>query len=683
MVSWESRTIGGPSFFYPAAGVAAAAMILSRRAFWPWIAAAVVAAESVADIHYGSPLWVSLSFAAANVVESAVGASVVLAGCAGGPDLRRRRDFAVFVGGACLIGPAFGALIGGTAGSLYFGHQWLGAVLIWWAGDALSILVIAAPILLWPRQSEVLRRRPWETAAVLIATAALSVTALATGIPLPVVILPVLVWAAFRLDMVGAAAAGALAAFLADNVVKPGTWLFTAPGSVPEAQLVITQVYVAVVVVVAMLVAQEAGARVRAVWERESERWERMQLETLSRLAHRLSAELTPADIGRALRDHVLDKAGARAVNLYLVGSAGDTLELVTTSGHPESLIDRYGRGIPLSEPSVAGDVVRTGASVDLRTAAEYAAAYPDLADWPIRAGVQTVVGRPLECGGDLRGAMVLVWAEPQPLDAAQRAYISAVATMVSQALVRAQVYVDEHARAAVLHTVVQPPDEVDVVGLEYRALYRSADASNGLGGDWYSVLKLGGGRTYLAVGDVLGHGLPAVEDMAQLRIAGNAYANLGLGPAGVLTHLGRYADRVIGAEFATAAAGVYDSAAGVLLYSCAGHPPPLLRRAASAEVVRLDESRGPVLGLLEDAGYTDSSVPVEDGDVLVLYSDGLVEHDGCEIQAGIDHLEQVLIDWPPGAFLDCEALAEAVVPTPRTDDVCLVVVRFGPGPQN
>lgn len=136
------------------------------------------------------------------------------------------------------------------------------------------------------------------------------------------------------------------------------------------------------------------------------------------------------------------------------------------------------------------------------------------------------------------------------------------------------------------------------------------------------------------------------------------------------------------GREFATAAVGVYDSTTGLLFYSAAGHPPPLLRRAASAEVMRLDESRGPVLGLLDDAGYTESSVPVEDGDVLVMYSDGLVEHEGCEIQAGIEHLERVLAHWPPEALLDCEALAEAVVPTPRTDDICLVIVRFGLAPR-
>jgi len=85
VLAWESfGSSGGPSFFYPGAGVTAAAMMLNRRALWPAIAAAVAAAEIIVDIRYGSGLWTSAGFAAANVVEPVVGAALVLAWC-GGP----------------------------------------------------------------------------------------------------------------------------------------------------------------------------------------------------------------------------------------------------------------------------------------------------------------------------------------------------------------------------------------------------------------------------------------------------------------------------------------------------------------------------------------------------------------------------------------------------------------------
>lgn len=679
VLSWESfGSDGGPSFFYPAAGVTVAAMMLSRRVVWPWICLAVVVAEILVDTHYGSTLRVAVQFAAANVVEPLIGASLVLAWCGGRPDLRERRDFVGFLVGACLIAPVIPALIGGHAIAGDGGPPWQGAALTWWAGDAVGVLVMASPILLWPDQAGVLRRRPWETAAALLVTGGLSVGSFWSDLPPSVLVLPVLAWAAFRLDMLGAAAAGAVAAFLANIMTTRGEGLFASEQVSPENQVVLVQIYIAVIVVVAMLIAQEAGARLRAVRERDVERRERVRLETLSMLAHRLSAALTPKDIGEALLDHVLDEGGAQAVNLGLVSSDGERLEWITTSGYPPPLLDRFGDGTPLGQRSVANDVVRFGTPIDLRTAQQYAQAYPALAQWPVDAGAETIVGRPLECGGDPFGALVLVWTEAQPLDTAQLAYISAVATMVSQALVRARVYADEHARAAVLHSVAQPLAQVDAAGLHYRALYRSANTAHGLGGDWYSVLNLDGRRTYLAVGDVLGHGLTAVEDMAQLRSAGNAYAHLGLMPARVLAELDRLANRVSRAEFATSAVAVFDPGTGVLTYSSAGHPPPLLRSAATGAVIRLDAARGPVLGLLDDVGYSESTVQVADGDVLVMYSDGLVEHDEYDIQAGITHLERVIANWPPDALLDCEALAEDVAPTPHTDDLCLVVVRFG-----
>lgn len=450
------------SFFYPAAGVTAAAMILSRRTVWPWIAVSVVAAELLADIHYGAQTQVSIAFAIANIVQSAIGAAVVRTCCAGRPDLRRRRDFAAFVAGSCAITRSRAPGLDEPRARWCTGRAGRRSS-TWWAGDAQRIGDrVADPAL---------------AAAVGGAAAALGDGGRTDrdrgvvgdgsqdrhptvggdpsgpgvgGLPIGH----------------GAATAGALAAFLADTMVRPGTGLFSRPANSPEAQLVVTQVYVAVIVVVAMLVAQEAGARVRAVQERETERLERTQLETLSRLAHRLSAALTPEDIGRALRAHVLDEAGARAVNLYLASAASDTLDLVSTSGHPPSLIDRYGRGIPLSEhsrwPATSLDRRRSTSAPPTSTPRRI----------PRTGGLAGQRGSP-DGGGPAAGMRRrglrrhgAALADPQPLDAAQQAYISAVATTVSQALVRAQVYVDDHARAAVLHSVVQPIDEVDVAGL-------------------------------------------------------------------------------------------------------------------------------------------------------------------------------------------------------------------------
>ena len=156
VLSWESfGSLEGSSFFYPAAGVTVAAMIVSRRGSWPAIALAIIAAEILVDTVYGSPLWVAAGFAMANVVEPMLGASLVLAWCGARPDLHDRRDFAGFMAGACVIAPLFGALLGGTVTALHYGAPWLGGAVTWWAGDALGVLVMGSPILLWSQSAAV------------------------------------------------------------------------------------------------------------------------------------------------------------------------------------------------------------------------------------------------------------------------------------------------------------------------------------------------------------------------------------------------------------------------------------------------------------------------------------------------------------------------------------------------
>lgn len=684
VASWESfGSTVGPSFFYPSAGVTAAAMMLNRRSVWPGIIAAVIAAELLVDTFYGNAPMLSVAFAAANVVEPVIGASLVLAWCGGRPDLRKRRDFVAFIGGACLIAPVFGALIGGSSSAIHNGMPWLGMVLTWWSGDALGVLVMASPILLWSTQSSLLRRRPWETAGVLLLTASLSVASFWTDAPPSMLILPVLAWAAFRLDMLGAALAGAVAAFLANIMTTHGWGLFRNAHVGQETRVVLTQAFVATIVVVAMLIGQEAAARANAVREREVERRERMRLETLSRLALQLAGALTPDDIGEALEDQVLNEAGAQALSLGLVSADGRTLKWVTNAGYPAVLADLQGAGMPLSEPGVATDAIRYAKPIEIHNAAAYVEAYPEKAHLPMVLGAESAVGWPLSAGGVPFGALMLVWSDPQPLDSAQMAYVSAVATMVSQALVRARVYFDEHARAAVLHSVAHPVARVDAAGLTYRSLYEPADVANALGGDWYSVMGLPSRRTYLSVGDVIGHGLMPVEDMAQLRSTGNAYAHQGLEPAQLLSDLNLFAVNQIRGDFASTFVAVFDPDAHTLAYSSAGHPPALLRRADTGDIVRLADAQGPLLGPFADSGYEQSAVLVSPGDVLVMYTDGLVEHHDEDLRAGIDHLEEVLAAWPPDALLDCDALAESVAPSPRSDDLCLLVVRFGSDPEH
>ena len=681
VLSWQSFGAGlGPAFF-PPAGVTVAAMLLTPRSRWPVIVAAIVAVELAVDLFYDVNVGAAAGFALANSVEPVIGASLVLAWCKRTPDLRARGDLAKFVAAACVAGPLVGGLIGGVVSAASNGTSWPIAVLHWWAGDGIGALVFGAPILLWPRQSHILRARFAETGLVVAVTAASALTAFWWQAPPTLLLLPVMAWAAFRLDVIGASLAGAVLALIVNYMTGSGHGLFEDLNLTAPAGLAVTQGFIAVIVLVGMLIAQEAGGRVAAVRQREAERRERDRVQTLAQLAQRLSAALTPSQIGDAVVTQLVNDAGAQAVALGLVTPNGLRLEWVSVAGYPQLAHETFGGGIPLDDLTAATDAVLTGRPAVIGSSAEYQVRYPDYADMMSLTGAEALINWPLTSGAKAIGVLAMMWTQPQPLDAAQLAYASAVATMVGQALVRAQVYADEHARAAVLQAAVLPTEPADIAELDLAVSYEPADAEHGLGGDWYDVMSLPKRRTYLAVGDVVGHGLPAVEDMAQLRSAGRAMALQGLPPVQLLAELNTFTAHASHGRFATMAVAVFDPLDCSLSYGLAGHPPALLRRARDGKVVRLADADGPVLGPIRDATYTEGQVRLEPGDILVMYTDGLVECRGRDIETGMAQAQRLLATWRPDIALTegCLQLMETLALPPRQDDVCVIAVRVRP----
>jgi integral membrane sensor domain MASE1 len=680
VLSWQTFGAGiGPAFF-PPAGVTVAAMLLNRRALWPVIVAAIVVAELAVDLRNGAALGTSAGFALANSVEPLVGASLVLAWCKGPPDLRERGDLARFVAGAMVLGPLAGGVIGGVATAMT-NHDWSPiAILHWWAGDGVGVLMIGAPILLWRFQSQLLRARKLETFLVLGAMAGLTVVSFRLELPPALFLLPVMAWAALRLDMIGAALCGGVLAFTANAMANVGYTTFESLDLRSPGQLAIAQAFIGVVVLVAMLTAQEAGGRVTAVEQRQAERRERARLETLANLGQLLSGALTENQIGDAVLGQVINDAGAQALAVALVNDDGTALDWLAMGGYPDFAAYQFHESVALGEPTAATDAVRTGQPVIIRTVAEYRRRYPDNAKWMVASGGAAVVSWPLTVGGKAIGALVLAWADTQPLDTAQLAYTSAVATMIGQALVRARIYADEHARAAVLQAAVLPTSPAVIAGVDVGVCYEPADVVQGLGGDWYDALELPYGRTYLAVGDVVGHGLPAVEDMAQLRSAGRALAFHGLPPAQLLGALNSFTRYASNGKFATMGVAVLDPATATLSYASAGHPPPLLRRAGTGTVIRLGGAHGPVLGPVELASYSEGHVEICDGDILVMYTDGLIERRGQDIESGMTRVQELVAQWSGDESLPpaCRQLTQTLAPPPRDDDVCVVAVRFG-----
>lgn len=124
----------------------------------------------------------------------------------------------------------------------------------------------------------------------------------------------------------------------------------------------------------------------------------------------------------------------------------------------------------------------------------------------------------------------------------------------------------------------------------------------------------------------------------------------------------------------------VLDPATATLSYASAGHPPPVLRRAGTGTVIRLAGAHGPVLGPVERASYSAGRVEIGEGDILVMYTDGLIERRGQDIESGMARVQQLVAQWSGDESLPaaCRQLTQTLAPPPRDDDVCMVAVRFG-----
>lgn len=226
------------------------------------------------------------------------------------------------------------------------------------------------------------------------------------------------------------------------------------------------------------------------------------------------------------------------------------------------------------------------------------------------------------------------------------------------------------------------------------------------VGGDWYDVIPLGGGCTALVMGDVMGRGVHAAAVMGQLRAAVRAYAAANLPPGELMLHLDRHAAELEGVAYAqgsalagtcdlgalaTAVYAVYDPDNSVLTYARAGHLAPMLR-LPDGGVVSLDAAGGPPLGVGEWT-WQEACIAVPAGSYLALFTDGLIERRGTDIDEQINRLRDVFARAPeapappvsagrhgagpgPVDFVRDEMLAGIDLPIGHEDDAALLVVH-------
>lgn len=218
--------------------------------------------------------------------------------------------------------------------------------------------------------------------------------------------------------------------------------------------------------------------------------------------------------------------------------------------------------------------------------------------------------------------------------------------------------------------------------GLEIAHRYIPGSDMAVVGGDWFDVIGLSGGRVALVVGDVMGHGTQAASAMGQMRTAVRTLAAVDLPPAEVLAHLDDLMPHIDDSLFATCIYAVYDPATQQCEISRAGHVPPLVVHPDGRTEVLHQVAPGLPLGLGAATGTFDTlDIDLPDGALFVLCTDGLLENKARDIDSGLNLLRANLAESGRPLQEICDQVIEELDLAEDRDDIALLISRVHPLP--
>jgi len=338
-------------------------------------------------------------------------------------------------------------------------------------------------------------------------------------------------------------------------------------------------------------------------------------------------------------------------------------------SGAPVPIADLHSR-VPADDVPVVQGFRDTLLTERRESAAAFRVIRPDDGSVrQIRAYAEPVV--------DPAGAVVAVRGAYQDLSADYHTRVAFAAAREQLADTEERA-AEEHRLAMHLQQAITPrsAEPVAAAGLEVAARYRPSGPGSLVSGDWYDTVLMPSKDVLVVVGDIAGHGLDAVTGMVTVRNGLRGLSITGAGPGTLLGWLNgaacHFTDGIIG----TAVCGLYNPTDRTLRWARAGHLPPILVRDGQA--CTLPPPHGLLLGADPDAKYAETTTPLRLGDILLLFTDGLIERRDKPIDDALDILMQIA-SKAAGAPGDIGSFADRVVAEASSntdDDACLVAIR-------
>nr|WP_189984363.1 SpoIIE family protein phosphatase [Streptomyces capoamus] len=393
-----------------------------------------------------------------------------------------------------------------------------------------------------------------------------------------------------------------------------------------------------------------------------------------------LAGALTEAagvrDVVQLVWDEVAPAVGSQA--LVLLRAQGGRLRVLGHRGCPSARAVEDVDGLSLSGRTPATHALNSGVPAFFDTRERLERLYPDRGPTP--DGFAAWAYLPLVASGRPVGLCVLAYTEPHPFPADERAVLTSLGGLIAQALERAVLYDAKHRLAHGLQQALLPNSLAPPPGIEAAARYLPATQGMEIGGDFYDLVP---SRPLAAavIGDVQGHNVTAAGLMGQIRTGVRAYTTVGQAPHEVMRSTNRLLIDLGADLFASCLYLRLDPARGRAVMARAGHPPPLLRRP-DGRVRVLDLAGGPLLGIDAAAVYPTTEVSLTPGSVLLLYTDGLVESPGVDIEDALVELGALLaeVGHQPLESLADEVVRHGAAGRERVDDVAVLLLRAHDG---
>ncbi|MBX9394885.1 SpoIIE family protein phosphatase [Streptomyces sp. TRM72054] len=388
-------------------------------------------------------------------------------------------------------------------------------------------------------------------------------------------------------------------------------------------------------------------------------------------LGSALTEAVTAREVCEVISDQLLPAFGGQQLAIYEVRDG--TMRLLYHTGHQEDFLD-WLEGVPLQACLPGTETLTSGAPLFIESQQALSQGYPGIPTGEVSSWAYL----PLIASSRPVGTCVLGFDEIHRFTEKDRGVLTALAGLIAQALERARLYDSEFALARGLQQALLPHRLPVVPGIRTVARYLPGTSGMDIGGDWYDVIPAAGGVS-LVIGDVEGHSIAAAATMAQLRSAVRAFAAVGHTPGDVMAGVNRTLIDLDPGLLASCCC-IHLEPHGHHAYAVtAGHLPPLLRRPdATTDTLELDV--GPLLGVDRASAYPATRIDLPPGSVLALYTDGLVEERGADIDVGIDGLRASLAHALADSLDElADRLLHNAQDSPyRADDIALLLTEFG-----